>query len=137
MLVIQIYFFELEIALSSIKDHFFLLKVQVFYSIGALLVLLAMMASLCGICKEFGKNAKGMPSLVFWLGIVSCASQLIALSIYGSKGVRDYSYYQPGYSIIVASVALGVHFFLLRYAPKIRNTKHKLYCFIFYFFYLN
>jgi hypothetical protein len=127
MLVIQIYFFELEIALSSIKDRFFLLKVQVFYSIGALLVLLAMMASLCGICKEFGKNAKGMPSLVFWLGIVSCASQLIALSIYGSKGVRDYSYYQPGYSIIVASVALGVHFFSCLFFLVEICTKNKKY----------
>jgi len=86
------------------------------------------MASLCGLCKEFGTNKQGMPSLVFWLGIVSCASQLIAISIYGGYGVRDYSYYQPDYSIIIASVALGVHFFsCIFYLVEIctKNKKYK------------
>ena len=101
---------------------------HVFYSIGAMLVLISFVLSLYGVRNEFGHtNANGMPSLIFWLGMIACSSQLIAISIYGGRGVRDYSMYQPDYSIIVASVALGTHFFSCLFFLVEICTKNKKY----------
>lgn len=86
------------------------IKVQVFYTISAALNLFALLVSLIGICKDFGKNNLGMPSLVLWVVIFSSICQLIGICVYGGKGIADYSQFEADYSIIIASVALGVNF---------------------------
>lgn len=87
-------------------------------------------AAFIGICKDFGQNNLGMPSLVFWTLLVSCIGQLIGISVYGGKGIADYSKYEADYSIILASIALGINalsalFFLietLSYPKLIRRA---------------
>lgn len=69
-----------------------------------------------------------MPSLIFWTLVVSCVFQLIAITVYGGKGIADYSEYQADYSIIIASVALGVNgisalFFLIEILTYRKNTR--------------
>ncbi len=85
-------------------------QVQFFYSVGALLNLFSFFSSIFGLCKDYGKEKLGMPSLILWVLIASSCSQLIALCIYGGKGIGNYTYYEPDYSIIIAAVALGVNF---------------------------
>ena len=87
-----------------------------------------LLTSIIGICKDFGKNSLGMPSLIFWTLVVSCVFQLIAITVYGGKGIADYTEYQADYSIIIASVALGVNgisalFFLIEILTYRKNAR--------------
>ncbi|CAF0944849.1 unnamed protein product [Brachionus calyciflorus] len=82
---------------------------QVFYTVSVAMNLFILLIALIGVCKDFGRNSLGMPSLIFWLLVISSLFQLIAISVYGGKGIADYTEYQADYSIIIASVGLGVN----------------------------
>jgi hypothetical protein len=49
--------------------------------------------------------------MLIWTLLISCLNQLIAISIYGGKGIGRYELYEPDYSLIIACIALGVNFF--------------------------
>ncbi len=86
-----------------------------------------MIASLYGICKDFGKFTKVIPSLIVWFLFIASVFQLVAISVYAGYGFGDYSKFQPDYSLICSSVALGTNsiciiFFLLEiFLNKIEN----------------
>ncbi len=42
-----------------------------------------------------------------WVLIFASIFQLIGIAVYGGKGIGNYSFYEPGYSIIIAGIALG------------------------------
>lgn len=65
-----------------------------------------MLVSIFGLCNEITDNKLAIPSFLMWTLGISSASQLIAISIYGGKGLADYSFFEPDYSIIIAAVAL-------------------------------
>lgn len=71
-----------------------------------------------------------MPSLIFWLSVVSSIFQIIAISVYGGEGIGDYSEYQADYSIIIASVAVVVNaisslFFLIEILTYRKNFNRR------------
>ncbi len=80
-----------------------------FYTISAALNLVAFSASIFGLCKDCAANILAIPSFIFWILITSSSAQLIAISVYGGKGAGDYTEYEPDYSMIIASVALGLN----------------------------
>jgi len=81
----------------------------VFYTISAALNLIAFSTSIFGLCKDCAANILAVPSFIFWILIASSGAQLIAVSVYGGKGAADYTMYEPDYSMIIASVALGLN----------------------------
>lgn len=83
------------------------LKVQVFYTLGAALILLALFIGLLGVCRDCAMNKLGMPSFLFWLVLASSICQLVGIVVFGAKGIGNYSQYVPDYSIIIASIGLG------------------------------
>jgi hypothetical protein len=87
--------------------------VHVFYTIAAALILIALPIGFVGIFKDTATNRLGIPSLLLWLLVFSTVFQVIGVSVYGGKGIADYSLYQPDYSIIIASIAAGFSFFTL------------------------
>ena len=46
-----------------------------------------------------------------WILAVSTLFQLIAVTVYAGETLSNYEYYEPDYSIITASVALGSNAF--------------------------
>jgi hypothetical protein len=81
--------------------------VQVFYTLGAALLLVSFIISLFGISRDCTANKLGMPSLLFWIILFSTIFQLVGICIFGGKGIADYSSFEPDYSIIIASIGLG------------------------------
>ena len=67
--------------------------------------------ALLGLCRDCGKTTLAAPSMIMWVLLVSSLFQLIAISVYGGKGIGDYSIFEPDYSIIIASVALSLNSF--------------------------
>ena len=82
----------------------------VFYMLAAVLNVLAVSFSLFGLFSDCNPNKQALPSQTMWMLIVSSIFQLITISVYGGCGIGDYSKYQPDYSLIIASVALGFNF---------------------------
>lgn len=91
----------------KIMRFFFTKTVQVFYTMGAGFILLALVATILGTCRDFATNKLGMPSFLFWVVLVSSVFQLVGISVFGGKGIADYSTYTPDYSIIIAGIGLG------------------------------
>lgn len=81
--------------------------VQVFYTLGAALILIALAVSLLGVCRDCAMNKLGMPSFLFWIVLVSSIFQLVGIVVYGARGIGNYSQFVPDYSIIIASIGLG------------------------------
>ena len=63
-----------------------------------------------GLFKDLGKKKQAVSSFMMWFLLVSSLFQLIAISLYGHRGIGDYAYFEPDYSIICASIALAVNF---------------------------
>lgn len=83
-----------------------------------------------GLCMNIAKKQQAISSLVMWVLIVSSLFQLIAISVYAGETLSNYEMYEPDYSIITASVALGTSVFcaiffmldLFKYRDKTGST---------------
>jgi len=82
---------------------------QILYTVSAILTLVAGVTSYIGLCNDIKNYKVAVPSLVLWVLVASIIFQLISVSVYGAKGIGDYTYYEPDYSIIIASVSLLAH----------------------------
>lgn len=82
---------------------------QILYTISAILTLIAGVTSYIGLCNDIKNYKVAIPSLVLWILVGSIIFQLISISVYGAKGIGNYTFYEPDYSIIIASVSLLVH----------------------------
>lgn len=85
-----------------------LVTCQIFFPIAAFLKVFALLSSYYGLCNEIRNFKKAIPSFIMWLTIASTILELITISVYGALGLKDYSYYEPDYSIILASVGLFI-----------------------------
>lgn len=74
---------------------------------GAGFILFAFVTGIFGIFRDFASTKVGMPSFLFWIVLISSIFQLIGISVFGGKGIADYSSYVPDYSIIIAGIGLG------------------------------
>jgi hypothetical protein len=83
-----------------------LVACQIFFPIAAFLKVFALLSSYYGLCNEIRNFKKAIPSFIMWLTLGSTILELITISIYGALGLKDYSNYEPDYSIIIASVGL-------------------------------
>lgn len=70
----------------------------------------ALLIALFGICFNISKTPQAIASFLMWVVFLSCVFQLIAICVYGGKGVADYNIYEPYWSMIVACVALCIDF---------------------------
>jgi len=87
----------------------YLSQVQFFYTLGSFLNVLTFIAAFIGLFKDVKTKKQAFSSFLFWTLSTACLCQLIAISIYGRYSIGDYTYYEPDYSIIIASVALGIN----------------------------
>lgn len=74
---------------------------------GTFFILLAFMTSLLGIFRDCARNKLGMPSFLFWITFFSVIFQIVGVSVFGGKGIADYSSFVPDYSIIIAGIGVG------------------------------
>ena len=68
-----------------------------------------LLAAFIGLFKDFKSKKQAVSSFLVWVLLAACLCQLIAISVYGKYSIDDYTYFEPEYSIIVASVALVVN----------------------------
>ncbi len=100
-----------HLSLLSNQLDGWLVAVQVFYTFGAVLNLFSLILATYGLFKDLSTKKHAVPSFLMWFLLSSCLCQVIAISLYGHRGLGDYSLFEADYSIITASVTVFVNFF--------------------------
>jgi hypothetical protein len=85
-----------------------LIACDIFYPIAALIHVFALLVSILGFCTDIGNYTAAIPSFIQWSIAISTLLQLITVSIYGGKGIGDYSLQEPDFSLIIAAIATGL-----------------------------
>lgn len=85
-----------------------LVACQVLYTMAAFITVFAFIVSVIGFFADLGVHLVAVPSFVQWNLIISTVLQLISVSVYGGKGIGNYSLIEPDYSLIIAGIATGL-----------------------------
>jgi hypothetical protein len=81
---------------------------QIFYTAAAALSLVSLFVTVLGVFLDLINNKVVLPAALSIATFVSCAGQLIAVSVYGGIGIRDHTRFEPDYSFILACVSIAV-----------------------------